>query len=240
MLIGAHRGAFKDESPVDENSLSAFKRAIEYKCDYIEFDVHKTIDGRFVIHHDNDIIINGNEFPIKTSSWNNFLEDYTLPITNERIPLLEEVITNCKNKIKMNIEVKDPAIGKEVVNYVLSLGLDKNQFFISSFHDSVLTDITSNFPDIYTGLLFVGNFWSINNTKKSLSYSCKSINPYYRFLTKRLKNFAKKNGLEIHTWTVNGKNLNKILLEEAVTSVITNDVLLALELRDKLVNWFHW
>ena len=51
MLIGAHRGAYKDES-LDENSISAFKKAIDFKCDYVEFDVHKSNDGKFVIHHD--------------------------------------------------------------------------------------------------------------------------------------------------------------------------------------------
>ena len=236
MLIGAHRGAFKDESPLDENSLSAFKRAIDFKCDYIEFDVHKTLDGKFVIHHDNELVINETKISIKNSLWEGLLELYRLPLTNESLPQLDEVIKTCQNKIKMNIEIKDPIIGKEVVDHVSSLGLHNDQFFISSFYDSVMTDITSSYPEIYTGFLFVGNFWSIYKANQALSYSCKAINPYYRFLTRRLKNFAKKNELEIHTWTVNGKSLKKIISEDFVTSIITNDVLLALDLREKLLN----
>ena len=233
MLIGAHRGAFADVDPLDENSLSAFKRAIDFKCDYIEFDVHKTLDGKYVIFHNNDITIDGIKYALKTSNWNNFLEKYRLPITNEPLPLLNEVIKTCHNKIKMNIEIKDPTIGKEVVDAVLNLGLDKSNFFVSSFHDSAIQDITSNFDGIYTGLLFIGNFWSLKSANKALDYSCKAINPYYRFLTKRLFRFAEKNGLQIHTWTVNGSKLEKIIKQGRCTSIITNDVLLALNLREK-------
>ena len=234
MLIGAHRGAYKDES-LDENSISAFKKAIEFKCDYVEFDVHKTNDGKFVIHHDQTINF-PNKVSLKDSPWVDFLENYALPITQEHLPLLQEVITVCKNKIKMNVEIKDPDIGKEVVDILLASGLTSNDFFISSFHQSVIKDILGSYKDIYSGFLFLGNPWSIKNAKIASSLSCKAINPYYRFLSKKLVRYAVKNNLEINTWTVDGKALEKIMQIENISSIITNDCLLALEKRGKLIS----
>ena len=234
MLIGAHRGAYKDEPYVDENSLSAFKRAIDYKCDYIEFDVHKTLDNRFIVYHETTINQNGSSFKIKDSPWTNTLENLSLPITNEPLPLLEDVISLCKGKIRMNVEIKDPLIGKDVVDFTLSLGATPSDFFVSSFHEQALKSIQISYKEIYTGFLFIGNYWSSKGSKAAVNLSCKSINPYYRFLNKRLVNFALKHNLEIHTWTVNGIALKKVMQKEFVTSVITNDVMTALSLRDQI------
>lgn len=48
-FVIAHRGASWDEP---ENSLAAFRRAIEVGADYVEFDVHAAPDGRLVVTHD--------------------------------------------------------------------------------------------------------------------------------------------------------------------------------------------
>jgi glycerophosphoryl diester phosphodiesterase len=47
-LVIAHRGASWDEP---ENTLAAFRRAIEVGADYIEFDIHAGPDGALVVVH---------------------------------------------------------------------------------------------------------------------------------------------------------------------------------------------
>ena len=47
--IIAHRGA---SNIAPENTLKAFKKAIELKADYIEFDIHQSKDGEIIIIHD--------------------------------------------------------------------------------------------------------------------------------------------------------------------------------------------
>ena len=49
MLNIAHRG-FRSRYP--ENTMLAFRKAIEAGCDGIEFDVHLSKDGQAVIIHD--------------------------------------------------------------------------------------------------------------------------------------------------------------------------------------------
>ena len=234
MLIGAHRGAYKDDPSVDENSLSAFKRAIDFKCDFIEFDVHRTRDGKFIIHHDNSIDYKSQKVSLKDSNWAGTLEHARLPITNEPVPLLEDVLKLCKGQMRMNVEIKDPTIGKEVTEFIISSNINSNEFFISSFHESVLQDISTNFGNIDTGFLFLGNFWSSKSAKRALKLSCKAIHPYYRFLNKRLVHFALANNMQINTWTVDGKVLSKFIKKDFITSIITNDVLKALSERERL------
>ena len=54
-IFFAHRGAHNDMIP--ENSLLAFKRAIELEAQGVEFDIRRTKDGVIVINHDDYIDI---------------------------------------------------------------------------------------------------------------------------------------------------------------------------------------
>jgi len=49
MLIGAHRGSSDD---LPENTIVALAAAVELGCDFVEFDVRATRDGRLVVIHD--------------------------------------------------------------------------------------------------------------------------------------------------------------------------------------------
>ena len=50
--VQAHRGA---SAMRPENTLPAFRRAIEFGADGIECDIHLTTDGQYVVCHDNEI-----------------------------------------------------------------------------------------------------------------------------------------------------------------------------------------
>jgi len=51
-VVIAHRGFHRD---FPENTLEAFKAAMDLGVDGVEFDVQETADAEFVIHHDDDI-----------------------------------------------------------------------------------------------------------------------------------------------------------------------------------------
>ena len=52
MINFAHRGA---SAIYPENTILAFKKAIEINSDGIELDVHKSKDNKLVVIHDEDI-----------------------------------------------------------------------------------------------------------------------------------------------------------------------------------------
>ena len=79
-LVIAHRGASWDEP---ENTLAAFRRAIEFGADYVELDVHATRDGRLVVAHDR-------------------------PRPSGAYPTLEEVLEVAAGRIGVMVELKHP------------------------------------------------------------------------------------------------------------------------------------
>jgi glycerophosphoryl diester phosphodiesterase len=79
-LVIAHRGASWDEP---ENTLRAFRRAIELGADYVECDVHATIDGRLVVVHGQ-------------------------PLPSHEYPTLEEVLELTTGRIGIMVELKHP------------------------------------------------------------------------------------------------------------------------------------
>jgi glycerophosphoryl diester phosphodiesterase len=79
-LVIAHRGASWDEP---ENTLQAFRRAIEVGADYIELDVHARRDGSLVVVHDR-------------------------PRPSRMYPTLAEVLELTAGRIGVMIELKHP------------------------------------------------------------------------------------------------------------------------------------
>lgn len=86
----AHRG-YHDKPAVPENSIPAFRRAIEHGWG-VEFDVHLIADGSLVVFHDEKLL--------RQTGVSGYIEDYDLVNlaklrlegTDERIPTLDEVL----------------------------------------------------------------------------------------------------------------------------------------------------
>ena len=53
VVIMAHRGSSK---AAPENTMAAFRKAIEERADWIELDVQETADGEVVVLHDSDFM----------------------------------------------------------------------------------------------------------------------------------------------------------------------------------------
>jgi len=51
-VVIAHRGFHRD---FPENTIEAFRAALDLGVDGVEFDVQETADGQFIIHHDADL-----------------------------------------------------------------------------------------------------------------------------------------------------------------------------------------
>lgn len=152
-LLIAHRGLFNNND-IPENSMKAFEKAIE-KNYGIELDVHITKDKKIVVHHDDNLkrICNIDK-KIKDIRYNE-IKKYNLLSTEEKIPLLSEVLKKVNGKVPLIIEIKADYIKyKEICIEVAKL-LDKytGKFFIESFHPLVLQWFKKNRPEIIRGQL---------------------------------------------------------------------------------------
>ena len=146
MINFAHRG-FKGQYP--ENTMLAFRKAIEAGADGIELDVHLTKDNELVIIHDEKLD--------RTSDGRGLVKDKTLAELKklnlsklypdfqiQEIPTLAEYFDFAKDvNITSNIELKNSIIDyqgieKEVCRIMKDFGIG-DQIIISSFnHDSLV------------------------------------------------------------------------------------------------------
>jgi len=156
-IIG-HRGYLK-QAP--ENTLSSFRQAVKAGADAIELDLHQTVDGELVIHHDYTLGRpdngSGNIFEKKFSeiqqvdagSW--FSKEYK----SERIPTLENVFALFGDTIEYEIELKESTL--EFLNKVIAVVLRYNllqHIEFTSPHLFVLGKLKQLCPQARTGVFF--------------------------------------------------------------------------------------
>jgi glycerophosphoryl diester phosphodiesterase len=114
-MLAAHRGVAQ---LAPENTLAAFKKAIDYGLDMVEIDVHATADNKIVVIHDAklDRTTNG-QGPVRSKTLDEirtltagrwFGPLYAL----EKVPTLAEVLQACRDKIRVKIDAKgiDPKL----------------------------------------------------------------------------------------------------------------------------------
>ncbi len=113
VYVIAHRGAHKG---IPENTLAAYQKAIDLGCDFVEIDVRKTRDGRFVSVHNEEVDkYTGGEYTGKVKSFTleelknmNIGKSVGPEWKNERIPTLEEILKLCEGKIGIYLDLKEP------------------------------------------------------------------------------------------------------------------------------------
>ena len=111
-MIG-HRGT---RTLLDENTIAAFHKAIESGAEYIEFDVRTTSDEKLIILHDSTLERTTNGFGKARNRSYDELETLQTARTNQKIPLLSDMLEKFRGKAKFMIELKERGIWKGVVN----------------------------------------------------------------------------------------------------------------------------
>ncbi len=208
-----------------ENTIEAFKRAKSEGFHFVELDVHKSLDEQWVVYHDFKI---PNGLVIEETPYEEIKEnlDYVPP-------LLEDVL---KLDINLNIELKvpkdnkDPRIlGKELAKF-LKENTELERIYVSRFNYKALLGVCKEVPKIRGAFLCVLprlKKWDQVNRKLNGLYS---INPLFLLLRKKHVDWAHKNGIEIHPWTVNREKWIKRMRKLNVDAIITDKPKLVQEL----------
>ena len=101
----AHRGLHNKEAGIPENSLAAFRAAVEGGFG-AELDVHLLKDGSLAVFHDSNLQrITGKEGRIEDLTTDD-LKNYRLCGTEETIPTFREVLDTFAGKTPLIIELK--------------------------------------------------------------------------------------------------------------------------------------
>lgn len=104
-VLIAHRGLFDNSSEAPENSMAAFRRAIDAGFG-IELDVQMTADGRLVVFHDMNLKrMTGEDSRLTEHTYSELLA-LSLGQSEERIPLFSDVLKMVGGKVPLVIEIK--------------------------------------------------------------------------------------------------------------------------------------
>jgi glycerophosphoryl diester phosphodiesterase len=154
-LLAAHRGS---SGTAPENTLAAYRKALDLGIPAIEIDIHLTKDLQIVAFHDDHLG--------RTSAGNKSIEDSTLEelrqlevgswfsdeFKSEKIPTLEEIISLVKDKAYLIIELKPfPKHPEEFVKNlmnVISTNHYINKVVFISFDYSLLK-LTKNINEFF-------------------------------------------------------------------------------------------
>ena len=225
-LVIAHRGAWRRAASGGpaENTLEAFEAAIALGADMIELDVRRTRDGHLVVFHDARV----KAVPTASLPY----EALTVKGTKSRPPLLSEVLSLTKDRIALNLEIKEAGYVEETVALLRPFGLDR--CLVSSFLDAVVRQAKTLAPSLRTGLLVGTGF------RKALATRLPAARADCLVLHRRLATIttlsqAGAAGVPCVIWTVNAsRTLDRYLGNAAVEGVVTDRPALALERRARL------
>ena len=150
----AHRG-YHDKPRIPENSLAAFRRAVEYGLGS-EFDVHLIADGSLVVFHDDDLERQtGVKGSIEAYDLSN-LKKLRLEGTDEAIPTFDEVLGIYEGTgLPLLIELKPVKGNHRRLAEAVCRRLDsyKGEFVLESFDPRAMMAVRKLRPDFIRGQL---------------------------------------------------------------------------------------
>ena len=141
--IIAHRGTPREHR---ENTLPAFRRALELGVDGIELDVHATRDGTIVVHHD---AAPAGAPPIATLTASQLARFNAAP--GVPIPTLAEVLAVVAGQAMLYVEIKGAGIARLVTNALRQARCSRCA--IHSFDHRTVREAGALAPGLRTGIL---------------------------------------------------------------------------------------
>jgi len=183
----AHRGLHSETVP--ENTMAAFEAAVAGGY-IIECDAQLTKDNQVVLLHDNDLNrMFGLDKKINEVTYAE-LQEYTIIGSDQKVPLLSEVLAMVDDQVPILVEVKnDLAVGSlEGAMYKVLKDYD-GRFAVTAFNPYSLEWFKNNAPDMIRGQVS-GHF---KQTPEEIARGDKPLVWYKKFmLTNLLMNFTSK------------------------------------------------
>ncbi|MFP4114337.1 MAG: glycerophosphodiester phosphodiesterase [Spirochaetota bacterium] len=240
-----------------DNTMVAFRNAVELGVDALEMDVHATADGVLVVIHDEtvDRTTNGSgavrdltfeELRALDAAyhWPHHLDTTVHPYRGQGVvvPTLEEVLRAFPD-VPMTIEIKqsEPSIVDAFGRMLQRFDREQNTI-VASFHPDVMREFRAKFPDFATSgvepeirtfyvlkTVFLG--WLYRPPMEAFQVPEASGN--LKVITPRFVRAAHRRGVDVHVWTVNDRESALRVLGASVDGIITDRPDLILEILDR-------
>lgn len=239
----AHRG---DSTMAPENTLDAFRRAVEVGAGGLELDVHLTGDGHVVVIHDATVD--------RTTSGSGAVAEMTLDALRRldaghhfspdagrtypyrglglRVPTLGEVLEEFPD-VALNIDIKEIRPGEEakVLQVVRDAGSEGRTLVVSEHHGVVrrvrkLSDgrLAMGASRLEIAVFYVATLLRLEGLLGP-TYTALQVPVDYRgrpFVTRRFVEAAHARGVRVDVWTVNERAEMHRMLDLGVDVVMTD------------------
>ena len=243
-LIIGHRGA-SEHAP--ENSLAAFRMAIEAGADGVEFDVQLSRDGVPVVIHDTDLKrtgLRGEKVADLTAkelgtvdigSWFNkrYPQKADPEFANETVPTLERVLQLLKTSDGIiYIELKcSEATFNPLVSAVCDVIRESPmlpRMIVKSFELVAIPEIRRQLPAVQTAALFEPTIHTIIRRRKHLismarESSAHQLSVHFSLATKSFAAYAKEAGIPVAIWTADDPKWVQRCQKLGIRALISND-----------------
>lgn len=232
-VVVAHRGIYDGEP---ENTLRAFRAAVEAGVEFIECDCHLTADGCVAIIHDSTLERTTNGVG-EVASWT--MEELAgLDAGDgEGVPALEQVLEVIDSKCQLLLEVKTNRQDKvypglpEAILEVLTAAGALERTVIQSFAKPYLKTMRSLSPEVRLGLLVMPwrmllNYRYVEDVE---DLGLELVVPHFIRTSRTLTEDLHDRGLKVFCWTVDNTGNLRDVTEAGADGVITNRTKVATE-----------
>jgi len=223
----AHRGA---SGYAPENTMAAFRIAIDQRADWLEMDVQQTKDGRLVVFHDLRME--------RTTNGHGALRDLTLEqvqaldagawygpqFAGERVPTFEEVVALARdNGIRIFPEVKDPRLYpgiEERVAAVITAYEYESNTIVQSFDMTSLERLRQMNPRLRLAALYT----AASPLRGEPPVGVSILGPPWEMVTAdpAIVRDAHANGRQVVVWSVDTAATVRPLMNARVDGIITS------------------
>jgi Glycerophosphoryl diester phosphodiesterase len=229
----AHRGA---SAYCPENTLVSFERAIALGADMIELDVQLTRDGEVVVFHDEKLT--------RCMNGKGRITDYTLAELKKldagiwfnkeyegtRIPTLAEVLSLCKNKVAVNIEIKTGAVDENIRNgieekclKIVDQGGMREHMVFSSFDPRAIRHLKEIDRTVAAAVLFEKRYYGPKLPSEIIELlGADAFNCSQDELSKKWLTDLKLNNIPVNIYTVDDEKNMRRFLDMGVSGIFTN------------------
>jgi len=242
-LVIAHRGANR---LAPENTVAAFKKALEFNVDGFENDVHMTSDGRLVVCHDDavDRTSNGTglicEKTFEELRALDFGGWFAPEFAGEKIPTLEEFFELCGPLKVVNVEIKRAVDGSiacaaAVVRMAKEMGVF-DKLIVSSFDMDMLQACLAEDADTRICFLYAPDneeaCEEIEDDPAGFAKKHKlyAYHPFVMLVSPDYIEECHGAGIVVNPWTINQDHAMNMLCEWGADGIITDESELAMQI----------